>query len=224
MDLDLQKAISAQINKFSKYSSVVDSVGNEKECYNLNSDDKISYGSIKDLYECVLWYYKSSGRDDLFVKTLYKQDSLYNFYAKNKNPIQHVVVVSSIYDLPFEINTEFVKKHNIFVMVLYFDDIKYYEMSKYAYRKKNTKNSKKDLVDFINYKNLNVNDSAKTNVEKHTFFSNNINMPHCVDKILGKFSSQEYFNIINLLNVNRKECKEKIKNFLQYIYDLNSVQ
>lgn len=169
-----------------------------------NDQNKIT--TIGDLFKEILQFYSTSNRSMDFVKKLYAKDNLYDFYINNTAIVKNIIITANIYHLPKSISKKLIKKFNIFILVIYFDNLEHYILTPAT--KPGTKSSSSSslsssssetnqmLMDFINIRRI-------KNVDNKTFFSTHIGIPSQISVLLSNNCNVNNLNILNLNNRNK---------------------
>lgn len=177
------------------------------------------YTTIKEAFQDLQRLYHSSGRDEQFLNVLYPKE-LIRFYQGCEYSLRNIIIVSNIHYLPAFMNVNYLKKHFIFVYVVYFDNIEKYNSSSKqpqssaalavaaAATSATTKN--KSFVDYTSdylyAKQLNTINSDHN-------FSKMIGIPKQIASMLSTYPNNEWFNILDL---NQYSVKKKHLNCVDF--------
>lgn len=103
------------------------------------------YGTVAEIFQDLRRYYVSSGRNEDFIKELYGTQKLYQYYINCNMPAKNIIIIDNIWCIfPNIVSFGTLTKYEILVLVLYFDDIKYYARN---YTTKQNKSSPKKMSD-----------------------------------------------------------------------------
>lgn len=181
------------------------------------------YGTIAEIFQDLRRYYSSSGRNEDFMKALYANQKIYQYYRNCDMPAKNIIIVDNLwYIMPRIISFATVTKYEILILVFYFDDIKYYTSNDIAGQNKTIgKKISQRLVPLEQLLNL-QNEMQETftwdRQRNATFFSKHIGMSKIWQRIFATYCNSSEFNILDLTsNQCRSNCRHEILKFIKHI-------
>ncbi|AQQ80007.1 hypothetical protein LbFV_ORF87 [Leptopilina boulardi filamentous virus] len=169
---------------------------------------------ISELFLRIQDYYSSSGRDISFVKEIYGKE-LFSYYEKEGSCIlvRNIIVASRLEDIYKHVPFNFIKQHQIFIIILYFDSLDFYKTPFKILKKKQT-NIQTILNEFLSAttgsENIIIDERKKA-----TFFSSSIGMKEFIFFLLSKYK-KNIFNIVDL-NLYNKNIIKDFQNFISIL-------
>lgn len=182
--------------------------------------------TLDKIYRHLVEFYASAGRDEEFVKKLYRPGVVQYYRSTAQNgqtvPCRNIIVTSNYNKLPRFCDLAFIKKHRVFILVMYLDTIEAYNqgVTDSTTKRRTTLTSSSS----INYAELfykhHIERGADPATERQTFFSEVIGVPHTIIRFLEKYTNKQYFNILDM--TSKKRLRDSIKMFFKCLSVMSS--
>lgn len=165
-------------------------------------------------------FYETSGRDEQFIKKIYPKE-LIRFYETCDFSLRNIIIISNWHYLPNFMNVAFLKKHYIFVYIIYFDNIEKYDKTNHRDCLDKSKSGGKSSSSIAANKNKTYTDFMKEYLyTKQVHKSNSdhdyskfIGIPKQISTILSAYPNASWFNI---LDMNHYTSSKKLYNAVDF--------